>query len=381
MYGHKYRARSARNVVDEMELCVKKYRPGEIFFDDDTFTIGKKRVLDICRQILDRNLPVVWSCMGRTDTVDEEMLAEMRKAGCRKIKFGVETGSSRLMADIKKGLDLDKVTEAFDAARAVGMEVHGTFMIGLPGETRDTVRETVELACSTPMDSIQFSIATPFPGTEFYTHCADNGWLVTEDWEDYDGNFGSVVSYPQLSKAEIEELFYFAAREYELRRKRESIPTRFRKEVRRRGLAGALRRAAESLVLRALRRKERLFHTIEDTSSVTLGWNWYPYDADEGGRPVGSRSSLRALVQGPNRALHLVARSPQGAESSQIAVYDGDNMLTSLALGPAWQEFAVDLPGTEPGEFALRAEPTIQHRKSGYIRHYGAVIKRIAVIR
>jgi len=379
MYGHKYRVRSARNVVEEMELCAKKYRPGEIFFDDDTFTIGKKRVLDICREILDRKLRVVWSCMGRTDTVDEEMLAEMRKAGCRKIKFGVETGSPRLMADIKKGLDLDKVAEAFDAARAVGMEVHGTFMIGLPGETRDTVRETVELACSIPMDSIQFSIATPFPGTEFYRQCADNGWLVTENWEDYDGNFGSVVSYPQLSKLEIEELFYFADREYELRRKRESIPTRFRKELRRRGLTGALRRAGESLALRASRRKERMLHTIEDTSSVALGWDWYPYDADEGGRPVGARSSLRVLVQGPNRTLQLVARSPQGAESSRLKVLDDDNLLATLDLGAEWQEFTIDLPGTEPRELSLQAEPTIQHRKCGYIRHYGAVIKKITI--
>jgi radical SAM superfamily enzyme YgiQ (UPF0313 family) len=381
MYGHKYRVRSARNVVDEMELCVKKYRPGEIFFDDDTFTIGKKRVLDICRQILDRRLRVVWSCMGRTDTVDEEMLTEMRKAGCRKIKFGVETGSPTLMADIKKGLDLDKVTEAFRVARAVGMEVHGTFMIGLPGETRDTVRETVDLACSIPMDSIQFSIATPFPGTEFYRQCADNRWLVTENWEDYDGNFGSVVSYPQLSKVEIEELFYFADREYELRRKRDSIPTRFRKELRRRGLGGALRRAGQSLALRASRGKERMLHTVEDTGSVALGWDWYPYDADEGGRPVGSRSSLRVLVQSPNRALQVVARSPQGAESSQLKVYDGDSLLAKLDLEPKWQEFTVDFPGTEPGELSLWAAPTIQHRKNGYIRHYGAVIKKIACAR
>ncbi len=379
MYGHKYRARSARNVVDEMELCAKKYRPGEIFFDDDTFTIGKKRVMDICRRILDRRLRVIWSCMGRTDTVDEEMLTEMRRAGCRKIKFGVETGSPRLMADIKKGLDLDKVTEAFRVARAVGMEVHGTFMIGLPGETRDTVRETVELACSIPMDSIQFSIATPFPGTEFYRQCADNGWLVTEKWEDYDGNFGSVVTYPQLSKVEIEELFYFADREYELRRKRDSIPTRFRKELRRRGLGGALRRAGESLALRASRRKERLLHTAEDTSSVALGWDWYPYDADEGGRPVGARSSLRALAEGPNRTFRLVARSPQGAESSRLLVFYEDSLLATLDLRSEWQEFAVNLPGTEPRALSLQAQPTIQHRRSGYIRHYGAVIKRIAV--
>ena len=368
MYGHRYRVRSAKNVVDEMEHCVEKYSPGEIFFDDDTFTIGKTRVMEICREIRDRDLRVVWSCMGRTDTVDDEMLADMFNAGCRKIKFGVETGSKRIMAAIQKGLDLDKVATAFQIARSVGMEVHGTFMIGLPGETRDTVRETV-----------QFSIATPFPGTDFYEQCSQNGWLVTEKWENYDGNFGSVVSYPQLSKVEIEELHYFANQEYETRRKRDPILVRFRNEVRRAGVSGAVRRAAESARLRVARKLGRLRHAVEDAESIELDWDWYTYDPDEEGRPVGAHSELRVLVQSPDRTLKLTARSPRGLDSSRLHVFDGDNRIATFDLYRSWKEFSVALPGTHLLELSLRAEPTIACRKGAYIRHYGAVVKNIVV--
>lgn len=219
MYGGGFRARSARNVVDEMEHCVRRYAPGEIFFDDDTFTIGKARVLEICDEIIRRGLSVVWSCMGRVDTVDEETLGRMRLAGCRKIKFGVETGSPAIMRAIRKGIDLARVPEAFAAAKRCGMEVHGTFMVGLPGETPETVRETVALARRLPNDSLQFSIATPFPGTEFFDRCRREGILVTENWADYDGTFGAVMSYPGLAKAEIEALHAAAIREFYPRRR------------------------------------------------------------------------------------------------------------------------------------------------------------------
>jgi anaerobic magnesium-protoporphyrin IX monomethyl ester cyclase len=213
MYGGGFRARSARNVVDEMEHCVRRYKPGEIFFDDDTFTIGTKRVLGICDEITRRGLSVIWSCMGRVDTVDEEMLSRMHGAGCRKIKFGVETGSPAIMRAIRKGIDLARVPGAFAAAKRCGLEVHGTFMIGLPGETPETVRETVALAKKLPNDSLQFSIATPFPGTEFFAQCKRDGLLVTEDWADYDGTFGAVVSYRNLGKKKIESLHAAAIRE------------------------------------------------------------------------------------------------------------------------------------------------------------------------
>jgi len=253
MYGHTYRARSAENVVDEMAYCVGKYHPGEIFFDDDTFTIGKKRVLEICSEIERRGLDVLWTCMGRVDTVDTEVLSRMRSAGCRKIKFGVETGSREVMDRIRKRIDLQRVPEVFRAARDAGIEVHGTFMVGLPGETRETVRETIELACSLPMDTVQFSIATPFPGTEFFAECERNGWLVTRDWSHYDGRFGAVVSYPQLDKTEIELMLTLAEREYLDRTQRRSLLSKFIDTTRHHGLRYALGKTREYLRTRTQR--------------------------------------------------------------------------------------------------------------------------------
>jgi len=247
MYGHAYRTRSAENVVDEMEMCVRKYEPGEIFFDDDTFTIGRSRVTAICAEIERRGLDVLWTCMGRVDTVDAEVLARMRRAGCRKIKFGVETGSREVMDRCGKRIDLDRVPEVFAAARSAGIEVHGTFMVGLPGETRETVRETIELACMLPMDTVQFSIATPFPGTAFFAECDRNGWLVTRDWNHYDGRYGAVVSYPELSKTDIEEMLALAEREYIARTQGRSLAAKFIDSARRRGLRHALQRTYEYL--------------------------------------------------------------------------------------------------------------------------------------
>jgi hypothetical protein len=241
------------------------------------------------------------------------------------------------------------------------------------------VRETIELACSIPMDSVQFSIATPFPGTRFYDQCVQNGWLATEKWDDYDGNFGSVVSYPQLSKAEIEELLYFAYREYETRRKRDSLTVRFRKEVRRRGLPGALRRAAESVALRISRKTEESLHAVEERHSIALGRDWYPYDANEGGRPAGTHSSMRVLTQSPSRSLHIVARTPREMERSHLKIFQDGALLSTLDICQTWQEFIVKIPGAIPTEITLQAYPTIPRRKDAYIQHHGAIVKKIGV--
>jgi len=204
MYGHQYRTRTPASVVAEIEFCQERYKPGEYFFDDDTFTVDKKHVTDICREILERHIPLTWSCMGRIDTVDRETLELMSRAGCRRIKFGLETGSAEVMRMIRKKLDLRQAQQTIRQAQEAGIKVHGTFMIGLPGETHQSVQETIEFALTLNLDSAQFSIATPFPGTEFYRLAEENNWLYTRDWSKYDGATGSVVSYPHLSKKEID---------------------------------------------------------------------------------------------------------------------------------------------------------------------------------
>jgi radical SAM superfamily enzyme YgiQ (UPF0313 family) len=205
-YNHKIRVRSAKNVVDEMEFLIKKYKPREIYFDDDTFTIIPEHVLDICKEIKERGLNVRWSCMGHAN-ITENVLKAMVDAGCVGIKFGVETASPKVMKEIKKSLNLRDVENFVKLAKKYGIKTHATYMIGLPGDTKQTIEETLKFAISLGTESFQVSIATPFPGTEFYEMVKKNNWLITDDFSRYDGNKEAVVSYPWLSKEEIDKEF------------------------------------------------------------------------------------------------------------------------------------------------------------------------------
>ena len=187
LYGHKFRARSAENVVDEIEEAVRVYGHDEIYFDDDTFTIDRQRVMDICRLILERGLEkeVEWIAQCRVDTVDREMLEAMKAANCGYILFGVESGSPEMLKKMKKGITLDKVRDAFELTREVGIKTQAFFLFGMPGETQETIRETIEFAKEINASSTQFAVAIPHPGTALYEECKANGWLTSENWADY----------------------------------------------------------------------------------------------------------------------------------------------------------------------------------------------------
>jgi radical SAM superfamily enzyme YgiQ (UPF0313 family) len=205
-YNHKVRTRSAKNVVDEMEFLIENYEPKEIYFDDDVFTIIPNHVLAVCQEIKKRRLDIAWSCMGHA-LVSERVLKAMVKAGCVGIKFGVETASPLVMKKIKKFLNLEAVKDFVTKAKKYGLRTHATYMIGLPGDTKETIEQTLKFAVSLGTDSFQVSIATPYPGTEFYERAKRNGWLVTDDFGRYDGNKESVISYPWLTKEEIDREF------------------------------------------------------------------------------------------------------------------------------------------------------------------------------
>ncbi len=381
MYGHDYRVRSPQNVVDEMEYCKEKYKPGEVFFDDDTFTIGRKRVEAICDEMLARRLDMVWTCMGRVDNVDRALLDRMYGAGCRKIKFGVETGSPAIIENIRKKIDLGRVREVFAEAKEAGLEVHGTFMIGLPGETRDTVRETIELACSLDQDSIQFSIATPFPGTEFFAQCRQNNWLVTTDWSNYDGNFGSVVSYPGLSKSEIEELLYFATMEFERRKHREKHVGRFVTEAKRGGMRGALVKTSEYLRVRGGRALHRLGRAGRVAGGVRLGTGWYEYDSERGGIPMSSTATV-LLPDTLTREAQLVleAKSAVADRPQTVEVFAGGGSLGKAELSQKWQTVSFPVRTDLGSEITLHAAETIPYRAGKWRFHYSIIVKEIGLV-
>lgn len=199
----KYRFFSAKRVVDEMEEVVKKHGAKEIYFDDDTFTAKKRQVLDICGEINRRNLKIFWSVMGDAMITDEEMIRSMAEAGCIGIKFGVESGNREILKGIGKPIDLEKVRKFVGWCSKYKIKNHATFTFGLLGETKETMKETLEFAKSLDVDSVQFSLTTPFPGTRYFQQLKEEKRLAFQKWEDFDGAFSSVVKYPNFSQKEI----------------------------------------------------------------------------------------------------------------------------------------------------------------------------------
>ncbi len=219
MYGEgKYRIFEASKVVDEMEKVVEKHGAREIYFDDDTFTGNKAHVLQVADEIMRRNLKIRWSCMGDAMITDAEMISAMARSGCIGMKFGVESGSEKILKIIQKPVRFDRVKEVARTCAREEIKTHATFTFGLSGETFETMEETLECAKNLDVDSVQFSITTPFPGTRYFTQCDSQGTIITKDWNKYDGSRSSVVEFEGLSHERVEEFCRTATTKW-LRRK------------------------------------------------------------------------------------------------------------------------------------------------------------------
>jgi anaerobic magnesium-protoporphyrin IX monomethyl ester cyclase len=203
--GHHYRARDVKDVVDEMEYLVKEKGFKSVYFDDDTFNIGKERMLDFCREIRERGLDKTqWSIMARPDLMDKEILQNMKAAGLWAVKYGVESASQSLVDSIDKNMDLRKTEEMVKLTRKLAIRVHLTFTFGLPGETKATIEKTIRYALKLNPFSLQFSIATPFPGTEYYRILEKQNAIVTRDLSRYDGHCKSVIKLETLTPEELQ---------------------------------------------------------------------------------------------------------------------------------------------------------------------------------
>ncbi len=216
LYGHRFRARSAENVVDEMEQVEKVHGIDEIYFDDDTFTIDRKRVLDICRLIKERDLHLSWIVQARVDTVDREVLLAMKEAGCHYILFGIESGSPEMLARMKKRITLDKAREAIRLCNELGIKTQAFFLFGTPGETPESIQQSIDFAKQLGASTVQFAVAIPQPGSPLYEECVENGWLIYEDWEDF-ASCQAMIETPLLSREQTEQARLRAYREYYFR--------------------------------------------------------------------------------------------------------------------------------------------------------------------
>jgi hopanoid biosynthesis associated radical SAM protein HpnJ len=217
--GHRYRTRSVASVLAEAALTRELFpQMKELFFDDDTLTDDRRRTEEIARGL--GQLGITWSCNAKAN-VPRETLQVMRDNGLRLLLVGYESGNQQILINIKKGLRTERAKRFAADCRDLGITVHGTFIIGLPGETRETIQETIQFAREVNPHTIQVSVAAPYPGTELYRQAKENGWLPDDEGATLVSGNGTQLaslSYPDLGHTEIldsvDELykrFYFRA--------------------------------------------------------------------------------------------------------------------------------------------------------------------------
>jgi len=218
--GKVFRARSAKSIVDEMEEC-KKMSIGEIFIYDDTFTVDRQRVLDICSEIKKRGLAINWDIRARVDTVDEKILTEMKTAGCQRIHYGVEAGTQKILNVLRKGITLKQAKTAFRLTKKIGIQTLAYFMIGSPQETKEDILQTIKFAKKIKPDFVCFSITTPYPSTDLYTLGLKEKILPYDYWQKFAQNpkpdFISFIWEEKLSREELFSLFKKSYRSFYLR--------------------------------------------------------------------------------------------------------------------------------------------------------------------
>lgn len=199
--GRSMRCRSPQNVIAEVKWIIENI-PGtkEISFDDDTFTANINHAREVARLI--KPLGISWTINARANC-DLETLKLMREAGLRHVVVGYETGNDGILKNIKKGVTKEQAIRFTKDCQKLGLSIHGAFIMGLPGESRTTITETIEFAKMLDLNSIQASIASPYPGTEFYDLCIENGWITSDSFLDGTGHQKCTISYPGLSSAEI----------------------------------------------------------------------------------------------------------------------------------------------------------------------------------
>jgi len=210
MHGRRYRLRSAENIIEEIEYSLKKWpllKYGEFFFEDDTFTASLKRAHRFCDLLLEKNIKITWSLNARADIIDEELFRKMKLSGARTFWLGIESMDQNILNNVKKGITVEQIENFIRTVHKYKLQVHGCFILGLPGETKETMEYTLKKSLEIGVDTLQFSAVVPFPGTEYFEYCEKNNLLLTKEWDKWltAGEQGTVVTYPGLTKEEIEK--------------------------------------------------------------------------------------------------------------------------------------------------------------------------------
>ncbi|NLS78237.1 MAG: radical SAM protein [Chloroflexi bacterium] len=218
-YGKSVRLRSPEHIMAELRE-LDRLGVHSIHFYADIFTASREQVMELCQRILDAKLAIRWTCNSRVDYVDAEMLALMARAGCWMISWGIESGNEGILKRVGKGINKAEVEQALRWARAAKIMNWGYFIIGLPGETEATIRETIAFAKALPIDLVLFHIAAPHPGTPFFFEVVEKGWFRPGTrWEEVDMDRSTVLDYPDLRAEDLERWAQRAFRQWALRPK------------------------------------------------------------------------------------------------------------------------------------------------------------------
>jgi radical SAM superfamily enzyme YgiQ (UPF0313 family) len=210
-YQYTARLRSPELIIQEM-WRLKELGIHNIHMYADLFTVNREQVVDLCQRMIAENVQIKWTCNSRVDYVDEEMLQLMGKAGCWLISWGIESGNEQILKHARKGAYPDKAERALIWAKKAGIMNWGYFIIGLPGETEETIRQTIDFAKKLPLDIALFHVAAPYPGTPFFFEVVKEGWFRKGTrWEMVDMDKGTVLDYPNLP---AERLLYWQKRAF-----------------------------------------------------------------------------------------------------------------------------------------------------------------------
>jgi len=210
-YQYSVRVRSPEKIMEEL-WRLKSLGIHNIHMYADLFTVSREQVVDLCKRMIAEDIQIRWTCNSRVDYVDEEMLQLMGKAGCWLISWGIESGNEQILKHAHKGAYPDKAERALRWAKRAGIKNWGYFIIGLPGETEATIRETIDFAKKLPLDIALFHVAAPYPGTPFFFEVVENSWFRPGTrWEQVDMDRGTVLDYPELS---AEQLLYWQKRAF-----------------------------------------------------------------------------------------------------------------------------------------------------------------------
>jgi anaerobic magnesium-protoporphyrin IX monomethyl ester cyclase len=218
MHGRKYRMRSPKNVVDELELLYKTYGVKKFTFCDDAFTVDQSRTEEICNEIIERGLKIEWNCGTRVDMLSKDLLAKMKDAGCISVWFGVESGTQQVLDAMKKGITPELTKKVLGWVREAGLKPVPNVILGFPGETKQSAWKTIKFVEKIAPDDVGFyNVATPFPGTPMYDLVKEKGWLRVTDFDMYDTT-KTIFETPTLSMKELGKLREGAFHHYYLRR-------------------------------------------------------------------------------------------------------------------------------------------------------------------